>query len=37
MIKACEKCWETYDTEKRGANDFFCPKCNKQEVKNETS
>ncbi len=27
MIKACENCWETYDPESNGANEFFCPKC----------
>ena len=29
MIKTCEKCWETYDTEKESANEYFCSKCNK--------
>ncbi len=28
MIKSCEICWNTYDTEKSGANEFYCPKCN---------
>tara|TARA_Y100000310_G_C20526884_1_gene736487 strand:+ start:448 stop:564 length:117 start_codon:yes stop_codon:yes gene_type:complete len=27
MIKSCENCWETYDIEKNGANEYFCPKC----------
>lgn len=28
MIKACDNCWATYDTERRDANEFYCPKCN---------
>ena len=27
MIKACENCWETYDTERQDTNEYFCPKC----------
>ena len=28
MIKTCEECWNTYDTEREGASIYFCPKCN---------
>jgi|TARA_Y100000310_G_scaffold62935_1_gene58207 anaerobic ribonucleoside-triphosphate reductase len=28
MIRHCEHCWESYDTERNG-NEFFCPKCAK--------
>lgn len=31
-MRQCEKCWETYDTEKRGANEYFCSKCNNKSV-----
>ncbi len=27
MIKTCEECWETYDTERKGCNEYFCAKC----------
>ncbi|KKN27761.1 hypothetical protein LCGC14_0861110 [marine sediment metagenome] len=27
MIKQCENCWESYDTERKGAGEWFCPKC----------
>ncbi len=41
MIKTCNSCWETYDTERRAANEYFCPKClkNKRRVEDgmETS
>lgn len=32
MIKGCENCWESYDTERRDANEYFCPKCMGMEV-----
>lgn len=28
MIRPCEDCWTSYDTEREGAGEFFCPKCN---------
>lgn len=27
MLKQCEKCWETYETERTGANEYLCSKC----------
>ncbi len=27
MIRYCENCWEQFDPERKGANEFFCPKC----------
>ena len=37
MIKHCENCWENYDPERKGANEYFCPKCLgvEMEVENE--
>lgn len=30
MLNQCENCWETYDTERHGANEYFCPKCSRK-------
>ncbi|KKN59053.1 hypothetical protein LCGC14_0546080 [marine sediment metagenome] len=35
MIRQCENCWESYDTEKKGANEFHCSKCNKKKGEEE--
>ncbi len=35
MITSCENCWSTYDTEREGGNDFYCPKCSKFNIGGE--
>lgn len=32
MIRFCENCLQSYDTERRDANDYFCPKCMGNEI-----
>ena len=27
MIKHCDNCWITYDPERKGSNEYSCPKC----------